>query len=46
MKYYDGATYKGWWKNDEYEGYGVLKEVDGKVFKGIWKNGELVKWKK
>ena len=46
MKYYDGAEYKGYWKNDEYNGIGILKEVSGEVYKGIWSNGELTKPKK
>ena len=33
-------------KNDEYDGFGILKEKNGEIYKGIWSNGELTKPKK
>ena len=36
MFYLDGGMYEGWWKDDEYHGYGMLKNAKNEVYLGDW----------
>ena len=38
--YVSGSTYKGQWKNNLKEGFGVEKSADGTKYEGDWKKGK------
>ena len=33
----DGSSYKGHWKDNEFEGHGEYSWGDGRVYIGMWK---------
>ena len=39
MKFLDGSTYKGDFKNNEFNGRGVLKTLNGYVYDGEFLDG-------
>ena len=43
LKFPDGSSYSGEWKNNKMHGKGIFKWSDGKVIKGTWKEGDYVK---
>lgn len=40
MKYNDGSTYDGEWKDGKRNGQGVMKYPSGQQYDGEWKNGK------
>jgi len=36
------TIYKGQWKNDQKEGFGIFEKSDGNSIEGIWKQNELI----
>ena len=43
LKFPDGSTYEGEWKNSKMHGKGVFTWSDGKVMEGTWNEGNHVK---
>ena len=43
LKFPDGSSYSGEWKNNKMHGKGVFKWFDGKVIEGKWNEGDYVK---
>ena len=37
----DGSTYKGMWKNDKFNGKGIMRWEDGSTYDGEWRNGKM-----
>lgn len=36
----DKSEYKGNWKNDKFDGFGILKWENQDYYEGNWKNGK------
>lgn len=42
MKHPNGDEFEGFYKNNQKDGYGIMKFINGEIKEGLWKNDKFV----